>query len=251
MHVSYAEMARNAPEVLRMLGVSYSQADDAVEGFLLTHAALGVGYELLALTDGADKDRWSPPAISGEGEARHVDLGGQSLLLFAARLGDFAAATAGREGGHCRIVVTNAIGGWMAPYICFRLAAMGCRACVGWVPDEGAPTDAPPLNVTAAPAPGGRAEDVVCRLDEGERRQGISHGLRGALLIEAWRGPAPEGANSEGAGQAKGRELRMMQALAGFIEEGREVDQATHARFAAIQWRMRVAPSERSRGQAG
>jgi hypothetical protein len=245
MHVSYAEMARNAPEVLRMLGVSYGQADDSVEGFLLTHAALDVGYELLALTDQADKSAWRAPAISLEGATYHIDLGNQSLLLFAARISDVVAIRA-LGGAGSDAIVTDAIGGWMAPYICFRLATMGLHTTVGWIPREGVTGDAPLLTVAAA-APAGGPDDVVCYVNVGERPAAAPTDCGGILFIEARSGPVRAGSF-----QLRGQELRIMPAVKAFIAEGREVDPAIHtANFASIQWRMRVAPSERSRGQAG
>lgn len=51
--ISYGEMLRPAIEVMRMLGLSYGQADDCVEGLMMTYAAFGRAYWLTKIADHA------------------------------------------------------------------------------------------------------------------------------------------------------------------------------------------------------
>lgn len=260
MHVSYAEFARSTPEVLRMLGASFGQADDSVEGFLYTHATYGVGYLLVKMTDEArGNDDWLLPRLSvAPDHSNMVDLRNGPLLLFATRICDLVIAKT-RPNQQSHTIVSNTFGGWLAPYMAFRLARSGIASLITWSPppahvDEEAPfavlrTSLPrenqPVEVAVcASRPFAEADRASC--DKDPRREAACTKV-GTLSIAATADHSISQNNSAG-----GEILVLDELLQAFISEGRDVDATIHRTyFTQIAARIRIETSDRSRQQAG
>lgn len=160
MHVSYAELVRIAPEAIRMTGFTFGQADDAVEGIVWTECVLGHGYDLLRM---ADQERpaqgWPPHSVTGiHSGVAAVELMNLPLFGFAARLADWARSVALESGGFGTIMASGAFGGWIAPYIAYRLARANHDAAVLWLPGPTAPVGEAPATLALAAASAGPPE---------------------------------------------------------------------------------------------
>lgn len=241
MHVSHAEMTRAAHEVLRMLGgYSYGLAVEAVEGFMLTHAALGKGYALtrLAANIPGVPGAGGSPAVLQEGSRLLVDLGHAPLALYSAIVADAYAAWANDT--RRTLVVSHTAGGWIAPYIAYRIARHGVSCRGVWRPaDEENRDEAPATSFRAEAAANGEAV--------------IVHTAPLADLAQAPVGlslSAPAHALADG--DAAVTPIDFEASLRSAIERGYEADENEHRTdFTDIAARIRVAFSERSRQQAG
>lgn len=147
MHVSYGELVRVCPEAIRMTGFTYGQADDAVEGIVWSECVLGRGYDLLRMADDRRAGKqWPKPRLEVQTDTARVALSGLPAYGFAARLADLAAELAESSNRNVgRVNAHGAFGGWIVPYIVYRLSRRGLRAAVLWRPSS-------PLNVDEAPA---------------------------------------------------------------------------------------------------
>jgi hypothetical protein len=156
MHVSYGELVRIGTEAIRMTGFTFGQADDALEGIVWTECVLGRGIALLRLADQQKPAKgWPSCSARFEPGLAHIDLTGCPAYAFAARLADLAQAmTADSEAKQPGVVEAfGAFGGWIAPYVAYRLARAGSCALVYWRPStRPAKEDAPATLIMAPPA---------------------------------------------------------------------------------------------------
>lgn len=240
MRVSYGEMRRAAVDALRGLGLSFGQAEDAVEALLVTQAAFGRGYGLIRLAEAARDDSRPRPApeSTGKGQER-IDLRGATLLPWAERIADLLRARHAAGDRSYRPEVVDTAGGWVLPQIARRLALAGIASRIEWAAPQGGHPD--------------EAGSFLCF-------GGLAGRPPGQVMLAPWQAPAGAGGR---AGIVTGPEAasppppgaRMVDldaALAGFIAEGLPVDAAEHAQwFAEIAARVRLPTSERSRTQAG
>jgi hypothetical protein len=272
MHVSFAEFMRVAPDVLRMLGgYPYLQADDAVEGLLVTHAALSRGYTVVRAADALGSNASSRPAVAPDALGDRVVLKGIPLALYAARVADLAIARA--EPKPRRVLVEGVTGAWLAPYIASRIAAGGLAALLRWRPDDET-SDEPPAALIAAP-PGSTSLWIASSRNwapPGEVAPAMGKKValdpdfatlldipRGSLAVAAWpAAPADAIAALASGGYAalegEGGRLEKIDVaarMARWIERGHEASDDDHAAWSMIARRLRLPTSERSRNQAG
>lgn len=236
IHVSYAEMLRTAPEVLRMLGCSYGQAAEAVETLMLSHAALRKGYALVRLSDTGGK--WKAPVMDeSQPGIMRVDLDGAPLLLFAGLLADALAARARQAA--TELAVATTAGGWTLPYICHRLSRHGLYTVGSWQAPAGAgPDEAPAYTASSGPSQGGAP--IAVSLGQGVIRGPVGLSIRASMeAIDITAHPA-------------GETIVFDERLKAFMADGFEVDATEHRDcFTGVAARIRIAYSERSRSQAG
>src|SRR5215471_17422896 len=165
MHVSYGELVRIGTEAIRMTGFTFGQADDALEGIVWTECVLGRGISLLRLADQRRPDKgWPTSSARFEPGSAHVDLTGSPAYAFAARLADVALAIAADPDARQLGVVQafGAFGGWIAPYVAYRLARAGSSALVYWKPSpKSAKEDSPASLIMATPAPDGKIPFLI------------------------------------------------------------------------------------------
>ncbi len=267
MHVSYGEMARSAPEVLRMLGCPYGQADDAVEALLYTQAALGRGYTLIKMTDAARTADWKPVTLTQQADGTYVvDMRGAPLLLYAARLSDLVVARSVPE-AETRVHVRNTFGGWVVPYLGHRLARSGLSSTVRWsppprpsnleapeslavtmCPDEGKPIEVMVSPGEAFQATPAEPASVPVGAFSAECTSGSDFGTLSIVANEGRTRSSPKAGPLIGTAGV----LRLDELMNTFVANGAEVDAAEHAaHYVGIAARLRVLSSERSRAQAG
>ncbi|MGE3147638.1 MAG: hypothetical protein AB7K04_01080 [Pseudorhodoplanes sp.] len=139
-----------------MTGYTYGQADDALESFLWTESVLGHGHDLLRMADRLrPSSGWPSHSVDVNAGVAIVDLPGCPAYGFAARLADLAKEISGHSAaeGLGIVEVAGAFGGWVAPYIAYRLARGNQHAAVLWRPGSTPPEgEAPSMLVVAAPA---------------------------------------------------------------------------------------------------
>src|SRR5262245_19095596 len=129
MHVSYAELIRIAPEALRMLGIPFGHADDAVEGLVWTECVLGAGYAALkAARDRREACGWAKPRLSHAASA--FEFAGTPFLLYAARLADLVRISVPE--GLSKFEIHDASGKLVLPYVAHRLAAADLSVVLFW-----------------------------------------------------------------------------------------------------------------------
>lgn len=245
MHVSYAELQRAASDALRGLKLPFGQAEDLVEGFLLTQAAYGSGYALLKEADALRPARsWEAPGL-GKGSKTTIDLKQQPLLIFAPRLSDYIRI----QEPVFTLRVLNLQGGYsIVPYICSSAARHGgtFAASTPCRDSDGIHVIARCNGVTA----------IVYALESRLRWESIlgSAVRRGdtatiddpsALEIVAFG----NGDTLDIFPSAKMVDMASARLLA--IREGMEVARADDDFFRALTARIRIPSSERSRAQAG
>ncbi len=239
MHISYAEMLRASHEVLRMLGgYPFGMAAEAVEGLMMTHAALGKAYALTRLADAAGLPARPLDLSGGKAETLRVDLGGAPLVLLAGRLAD--AFVAEEAAGMRHLAVSETNGGWMAPYLAFCIARHGLPCHGSWRPTTPRHTDeAPALLIAARPGPDGSLPRVtIAEFDGRDAPDG--------LFITCTNEP-PEIESS-----SRPQLIDFDASIRHALQEGFEADEQEHrAHFTGVAARIRVAFSERSRTQAG
>jgi hypothetical protein len=157
MHVSYAELIRIGPEAIRMTGFTFGQADDALEGIVWTECVLARGYDLLRMANRRRPDGgWPRHAMEVNSAAATVEFPIAPAYAFAARLADLATdlATAAADGRAGMIEAHGTFGGWIAPYIAYRLARNRRNAAVFWRPGRSVPADEAPAMLAVAVAAG-------------------------------------------------------------------------------------------------
>ena len=139
-----------------MTGFTYGQADDAVEGIVWTECVLGRGYDLLRLADERRRQGgWPMHALEVGPNAATIRLPCLPAYSFGARLADLAIELALGSSAEqiSGIRAYGAFGGWIAPYIAWRIARAGQHAAVLWrpaIPILG--MEAPAMLVLADPA---------------------------------------------------------------------------------------------------
>lgn len=166
MHVSYGELIRISPESIRMLGFTFGQADDCVEGFVWTECVLGRGYTLMRMADQRRvPEGWPAPSIRDDGRGTTV-VGLRETPVFAlgARLADLAVCEVSQSGSDALglVVAHGGFGGWIAPYVALRITRNGYDASVIWRP--GPPTvkeEAPVTLVSGRAVEGGGDEPLL------------------------------------------------------------------------------------------
>lgn len=241
MHVSHAELVRAAHEVLRMLGgYPYGLAIEAVEGFIMTHAALGKGYALTrqAARGPAVDGAGHVPSVLQEGRTLHVDLGHAPLVLYGSLVADAFAAWA--DDGRQALFVSHTMGGWLAPYVAYRIARHGVSCWGTWRPAAAAgEEEAPATWFSAEAGRGGSAVVVLTAPLAGAEQMPVGLSLSAGAGAPAFR-------------DATATPIDFEAALRRAIESGYEVDEHEHRTdFTDIAARIRVVFSERSRQQAG
>lgn len=285
MHIGYGEIVRGAVEAIRMIGFPFGQADDCAEGFVWTQSVLSRGYDLLRL---ADEHRpsggWTPPALSGLAiEPRAIELAGVPLFAYGARLADLASTIAKGPARMASVVAAGAIGGWIAPYVAYRMARAGCVAAVLW--KQGAPripSDAPDTFVMIAPSepeavgplyvspPDAYGAATIGREPEIAFPEALIHRLssdvaqagdRSALVVVAtnplYAGPKlGRSALAEAAGLPGLRDATLgtvdsQERLRSAIDQGLETADANLHFFTGLLRRIRLPNTERSSNQAG
>jgi hypothetical protein len=285
VHIAYGELVRGAVEALRMIGLSFGQADDCAEGFVWTEAVLSRGYDLLRFTDEQRPSAgWRVPALSGLAlDPRMIDLTGLPLLSYGARLADLTSTIAKGAGRMASVVAIGATGGHIAPYIAYRVARAGCAAGVMWKNGNlRAPSDAPDTLVMTAPAGPGEVRAIeIAPVDaypgataDGELEIAVPADLisriasdaalagdRSAIIVLA-ADPAYEGqklgrqALAEAAGipalgDAPSGTIDVGQRLRSAIDHGLETPDANLLFFTGLLRRIRLPNTERSQNQAG
>lgn len=283
MHVSYAELVRICPESIRMTGFSYGQADDAVEGIVWSECVLSRGYYLLRMADERrPSDGWPKHAVNVRAETATVELAEMPIYGLAARLADLAAELAmssphGRAG---EVRAYGAFGGWIAPYMAYRLARNAMHAAVFWRPAEPAPTgEAPAMLLLVSPAlPDGQvppltmvpAEAAKCseyRIGDFPRslldpilRANKASPERSLIAIAATTvsltGAPDETIRTPEILGALGllgcaRSLDAAARLESAVKLGMDVRAEGHALLNALSQRIRMPNTERSKSQAG
>ena len=256
MHVSYAELNRIAPEVIRMVGVPFGHADDAVECFVWTECVLQRGYVLAQMAEERRAGAWPKPELRSLGRELNVRLDGVPLLLYAGRLCDLAVA---EVFGDARVDCINAaggFGGWVAPYMAHRLARGGHAAVVAWTSAE--PRECPNALAFACGdelwlAPIAAFEAIQVPVMPG----GMEGPRAGELRILALpTGLSPHVAIERSctqfglAAESSGR-VDPAARLQAAISQGMERDADQHRAIVKMAARIRAPASERSRAQAG
>ena len=184
-----------------MTGFTFGQADDALEGIVWTECVLGRGIGLLRLADQQRTAKgWPSCSARFEPGSAHIDLTGCPAYAFAARLADLAQAMAAdpeakRLGA---VEASGAFGGWIAPYVAYRLARAGNSALVYWRPStRPAREDAPATLVMATPALDGKVS--ACLIAPGSEyraaTRATTHGCPGKLFGKHSPGRGPEPSN--------------------------------------------------------
>jgi hypothetical protein len=141
-----------------MTGFTFGQADDALEGFVWTECVLGRGYALLKMADREKPAQgWPKHSVTAmHPGATSVALSRAPAFAFAARLSDLARANAVEANtGPGLVEVSGAFGGWIAPYIAYRLGRANHYAIVLWLPGETAVAGEAPATLIAASAASG------------------------------------------------------------------------------------------------
>ena len=286
MHIAYGELVRGAVEAIRMIGFSFGQADDCAESFVWTEAVLSRGYDLLRLSDEQRPalGGWGVPALSGlEIEPRGLDLTGLPLLAYGARLADLTSTIAKGAAGMASVVAIGATGGYIAPYVAYRMARAGCIAGVIWKNGSfGIPLDAPDTLVMTAPAASDAigpmhitpAEAYGGAITDAEREIGFPADLilrvsldtaqagdRSTLVVIAadpiysgqklGREALADAAGLPGLRDAVSGTIDVGQRLRSAIDNGLETADANLQFFTGLLRRIRLPNTERSRNQAG
>jgi hypothetical protein len=282
VHIAYGEIVRGAIEAIRMIGFPFGQADDCAEGFVWTQSVLSRGYDLLRL---ADEQRpvggWGMPTLPGpELEPRVIQLNGLPLFAYAARLADLTHTIAKGPAQMASIVAVGAIGGWIAPYIAYRMARAGCVAATLW--KRGNPQialDASDTLVMATPFEADQLHVAPvemyeipprhCILDDafpealiGRISEDIAQAADGSAFIALAADPRYAGpkvgrsalAQAARLGGLRDAQLGLIQSqtrLRLAIGEGLETDIANLQFFTGLLRRVRVPNSQRSSSQAG
>lgn len=275
MHVSYGELIRTMPEAIRMLGFTYSQADDSAESIIWTECVLGEGYELLR---DADPSVAGAPVqtvkCNGEGVGTVLSLGNRPAFAFAARIADLATVKAASDEASI-IRVHGATGPAVAPFIAFRIARSGYGALVLWNPGPRHNTDdRRPMLIVAPPA--GATIGILrdCSFLTSPLRNDLPFACARSIS-QAWyeRATAPHPEDEilvlaarmadRSAGElddllAKAQStfgpveaIDVSERLERAIAEGLEVPPERHRILTRLTSRIRIPSSERSRAQAG
>jgi hypothetical protein len=282
MHVSYGELVRIGTEAIRMTGFTFGQADDALEGIVWTECVIGRGIALLRQAD-QQKPRKGWPSYSTRfepGSAR-IDLTGFPAYAFAARLADLAQVITADAGQFGVVEAFGAFGGWIAPYVAYRLVRSGCGALVYWKPSpDSTQEDAPASLIMATPAlPHGKVSSflispssdygapagalpraaVPTRALELIRWASTSHPKTSVLTVVA--GPEPHHDDGVDFVSAAGSILGSRQVVPGrldvnqrvrsAIELGVEAAREDYDLYIALSQRIRLPNTERSKSQAG
>jgi hypothetical protein len=286
MHVSYAELIRIAPESIRMVGFTFDQADDAVEGFVWTQCVLGHGYDLLRMADERHpRHGWRAHHVGNIDQgAVEVDLAGLPAFAFAARLADCARTIASETGDTGSVTAIGSFGGWIAPYIAYRLGRADYHAAVLWLPEKSASGDEAPATAVIATASRDRTRapislrsEAAYRLNAGETSaqhfvpmpllenvvtaaQRPRHGsllFIGAAVDCRRQRPSlgGEAALKRICGTVPApmtsRSFDGVQDLRHAIDQGIEVAPEDHAILNQLSYRIRLPNTERSKSQAG
>jgi len=286
MHVSYGELVRIGTEAIRMTGFTFGQSDDALDGIVWTECVLGRGIALLRLAD-QQKPAKGWPSFSARFEpgSAHIDLTGCPAYAFAARLADVAqASTADPQDKQLGVVEAfGAFGGWIAPYVAYRLARAGSCALVYWRPSPNhAHEDAPASLIMATPAPEGKVSSflispsseyratagalprtaVSTSILELVRQAGTRNPEASILEVVAWPDAhhgdsvvdfisASDSILGPASHRAAPGTLDVSERVRSAIELGVEAAREDYDLYIALSQRIRLPNTERSKSQAG
>lgn len=262
MHISYGELVRTMPEGIRMLGYSYSQADDSAEAVIWTECVLARGYELLESNASAANAARRLGVLSCRSDRSEtvLNLGGRPLFAFAARAADVAIAQAGQAAGSLTRIV-DVSGTDACAYVAHRVARADNDAVV-----VAQRAEAGAVDLYLAPC-GGRwlgigrciaAADAVRALAAlGLSQVDVPVASLATKDVLVWASKAPDRAGMldgfrETAGlPASVEAIDVERRLGGAIREGLEVESRRHRILTSLTVKIRLPSSERSRAQAG
>ena len=269
MLVSHSELVRTMQEGIRMLGFSYSQADDSAESVIWTECVFGQGYELLRDAGQDTMKPVGPVACQRDDKFTTVTLGSRPAFAFAARIADLAIAGAATDGSVV-VKVSGGRGQPALPYIAARIARAGYHAVAVW--HSGSDDDAPSPVVAVAPANAkvlGLSSDkaALAGLTSRELSLGtdptVSSNWQQAL--QELTPDISEVVVLAVKADAKSVKVKLDEAAPGFItkvvepdalidkaiRDGLEVDVTRHRILTGLTGKIRLPSSERSRAQAG
>ncbi|NIF55715.1 MULTISPECIES: hypothetical protein [Burkholderiaceae] len=271
LRLSYPELARTTPEMLRACGFSVGQADDAAEMILLTEALSGDAYRYLLDSKGTTLNAALRPRVLHEEDGQYrIDGAGLSLLQIGPRLVDLACGEASRSG--CALmIVSRTDGAQFAPYLARRAALHGYRAVLCM---SGPGAQRP---VVAEPDGEGRKPIVYAGMEHASNdgvaastpslmerlgqflalHSDATAGHNGWVAIAVERivqgdgkHPAPVSRDADADTEAVQR-IDMDKALDQALRHGVTMEASTFSRLGELLVSLRVPTSERSRRQAG
>jgi hypothetical protein len=268
MHVSYAELMRIAPEALRALGLSFGEADGAVEGLVWTECVLGVGYAALRAAEQQRIERgWVKPRVVRQGTRPRLDFAGAPLLLYAARVSDLVRTTAPGDA----VTIHGASGKLAVPYIAHHIGCAGLSTAILWRGGNRVGADAEPVIAVCTPSQSLCVAPVTAfpRLKHLPNSGFVDvreiDGLLGMfaetgddVTIVATRHHFVSSAGALGEALAHrvglGKSLAVVDVHGGLsaaVQHGLQVPQRLHQVLTTLASRLRLPSSERSRAQAG
>lgn len=268
-----------------MTGFTYGQADDAVEGIVWTESILGRGYDLLRMADERrQRAGWPKHAIEVGPATATAWLPGLPAYGFAARLADLAIELAMSPSAEraASVKACGAFGGWIVPYIAYRIARAQQHAAVLWRPSSPVIAgEVPTMLIVAEPAqdsgmppftilPAGLFANVGCRtnheatvssfllkaiLDANDNTSGASLIAIAATSASVSREAIDASAIREVFGkldlQGESGLLDTAERLQSAVSSGMDVPSEKHAFLNALSQRIRMPNTERSKSQAG
>ena len=188
--------------------------------------------------------------------ALRIDLLDVPLLFYAGRIADLLVVKS--DGCNVGAVIQNTSGGWVAPYIAYRLAASDRHCSLHWQPTRTAPViEAPAFFTTGRPAARGTAPSLLVA-DLGERlparnavpvpNVSIGNDIGGSLHVVVSHQPPTDPARTIDCWQT----LDFEDAIHRFKLDGMPAEITEHVEYyTGIAARIRTISSDRSRAQAG
>ena len=268
--ISYPELIRAGPDVLRMAGLHLAQADEAVELFAATEALLGGSLEFLARHRDAIRMRTRPRLVSRGPYAAEIDLGGATLLEWGIRVfqyGRSEAASSSTSDAPCEhtIRVRRALGAVFVPYLVLDAARHGYAVRARYEPGDRADGQNEVLTVAGDAPVGGATAEVSLRTSIGTERtvEGPSSSWArrardagpGDLVFTCRREPAWIGDRHQSGTfldrAAQQADTRWASELRRALSDGMLADVRYFSTFLELAARIRVPASERSAKQAG
>jgi hypothetical protein len=154
MHVSYEELLNDATAAVRATDTAFGDADAAIEGIIWTECVFGRGHDLHRM---AARERpggnWPAPSVSESKGTVTADLTNCPAYGFTARIAEMVMSAAGRGSDGFGIVEAyGPFGGWILPYIAFRLARDQYHAGLFWRPGSQPQEDEAPATLVLAAA---------------------------------------------------------------------------------------------------
>ncbi|MEW6438828.1 MAG: hypothetical protein AB1508_16845 [Pseudomonadota bacterium] len=269
MHVSYGELVRVVPDAIRMLGFTYSQADDSAEAVIWTECVLSAGYELLNNASVSNEPFRKAPIILDDDGGKVVVSVDRPLFAYAARIADLAISRAAAAGISLIRVIGEA-GANVTPYIAYRVSRAGYGiAVISTASQEYRAHEGRTLVVAY---PGGRivhmarGQSIPCDALSEALPKSYSNEIKRACTDDGFAGVGTDGeiliitvAKQHirdlpiGARSLCRLEQRIdvVAQLQNAVIEGLEVPSERHAILTGLAAKIRVENFDRSRTQAG